>query len=297
MGTAAHEPAGTTDTQSADPVVPKRGPTEGGTSVVLRGSGFLQGAKVYFGDAEASEVAVIDAGRITARTPPHAVGPATVEVANPGGKRAPLGIFIYGCDPVSGGQLLLLVALAGALAGALHAARSLYYYVGNRYFKQSWTLMYLLLPFVGAALASIFYIVFIAGLYDPQKGDRPLLIVGVAALVGMFSEQAVEKLKKIAEAIFTAPPSAKDKVPVVKVTDINPKSGKATGGQEVTITGEGFGAGTQVFFGEKDVVPKTIEPTKLVVDTPAHAAGKVNVIVNVPGSSSCAMVNGYEYVP
>lgn len=157
--------------------------------------------------------------------------------------------------------------------------------------------MYLLLPFVAAALASVFYIVFIAGLYDPKQGERPLLIVGVAALVGMFSEQAVEKLKKIAEAIFTTPPPAKDKVPVVKVTEIDPKTGPKTGGQEVTIMGEGFGAGTRVFFGEKGVIPKNVEPTKLLVVTPEHTEGKVNVVVDLPGSSPCVVVDGYEYLP
>lgn len=72
-------------TPSPDPVAPKRGPTEGGTPVVLRGSGFLKGAQVHFGEGEASDVEVINAGMITARTPPHEAGPVTVEVANPGG--------------------------------------------------------------------------------------------------------------------------------------------------------------------------------------------------------------------
>jgi hypothetical protein len=291
---APSRPAPPSTTQS-DPVVPRGGPIEGGTLVTLHGSGFEHGAQVHFGEAAASGVEVVDSGTIQARTPLHEAGSVIVTVIDSQGASRPIGTFVYGCEPLAGGQLLLLVALAGALAGALHAARSLYYFVGNRFFKQSWILMYLLLPLVGATLASVFYIVFIAGLYDPQKGERSLLIVGVAALVGMFSEQAVEKLKKIAEAIFTQAPQAKDKVPVVKVTAIDPKTSKPTGTKDVEITGEGFGAGTRVFFGEQAVVPKSIEPTKLKVDAPAHAAGKVNVIVDVPGGAPCTLTDGFEY--
>ena len=60
-------------------------------------------------------------------------------------------------------RLMLIAMLAGALGSLVHALRSLYWYVGNRTLVRSWLAMYVLLPFVGATLALIFYFVIRGG--------------------------------------------------------------------------------------------------------------------------------------
>jgi len=110
-------------------------------------------------------------------------------------------------------QLLLIVALSGALGALVHALRSLYWYVGNRALVRSWAAMYVLLPFIGTTLALIFYLVIRGGFFSPQatvQQTSPFGFAALAGLVGMFSPQAVLKLKDVAETILTKPPAGKN---------------------------------------------------------------------------------------
>ena len=73
--------------------------------------------------------------------------------------------------------------------------------------------MYLSVPLVGALLALLFYIVLRGGLVTTQASSTDLNIYGfaaIAALVGLFSEQATVKLRNIFEALFTKSESASD---------------------------------------------------------------------------------------
>ena len=102
-------------------------------------------------------------------------------------------------------RLLLVVILAGILGSLVHGIRSFFWYVGNRAFVRSWISMYLLLPFVGAALSLIFYFVLRGGLFSPQasvKYTSPFGFAAFSGLIGMFSNQAGQKLKEIAETLF-----------------------------------------------------------------------------------------------
>jgi hypothetical protein len=105
-------------------------------------------------------------------------------------------------------RLLLLVLFAGALGSILHDLRSVYWYVGNRKLVRSWMAMFLVLPFTGATLALIFYLVVRGGFFSPQssfKETSPFGFAAFAALIGMFSPQAVLKLKEVAETLLTKP--------------------------------------------------------------------------------------------
>src|SRR5258706_436066 len=55
-------------------VSPNTGPAAGGTAVTISGSNFRNGATVLFGGSKASNVAVVNSGSITARTPGGAAG-------------------------------------------------------------------------------------------------------------------------------------------------------------------------------------------------------------------------------
>ena len=111
-------------------------------------------------------------------------------------------------------RLILIVIMAGALGSLVHAFRSLFWYVGNRAYAKSWTLMYLMLPFIGSSLSLIFYFVLRGGLFSPQAtvdATSPFGFAGVSGLVGMFSNKAALKLQEVANSIFSTEQSTKGK--------------------------------------------------------------------------------------
>ncbi|MGA9797564.1 MAG: IPT/TIG domain-containing protein [Terriglobales bacterium] len=63
-------------------ITPNSGTTAGGTSVTIRGTGFLSGATVSLGGTAATSVTVVSATSITAKTPAHAAGAVNVVVTN-----------------------------------------------------------------------------------------------------------------------------------------------------------------------------------------------------------------------
>lgn len=123
------------------------------------------------------------------------------------------------------GTWVLLVFSAGVLGALIHALRSFYWYVGNRDLVRSWVPMYLILPLVGGALSLVFYIVIRGGLFAGQLSEggitesmNPIGFTAVGVLVGMFSQQAILKLKEVAETLFSKPEKGED--------DVAPKDGR-----------------------------------------------------------------------
>lgn len=109
--------------------------------------------------------------------------------------------------------LFLVVALAGALGGLIHTIRSASWYVGNRKLRWSWLPFNLMLPVVGALAGTVFYLVLRAGLFSPSSSVTtvsPFGFTAVAVLAGLFSEQAMEKLKDVAGQLFSEAPSGDD---------------------------------------------------------------------------------------
>jgi hypothetical protein len=137
------------------------------------------------------------------------------------------------CVRIFGGQriiwnetrLLLLVILAGALGSLIHVTRSFYWYIGQRNLRRSWLAMYVLLPWSGALLALVFYVVVRGGFFSPRASaidTSPFGFCALAALVGMFSEPAVLKLREVAATLFAPPQVGKNPAP--------PTSGSGVGG-------------------------------------------------------------------
>jgi len=112
-----------------------------------------------------------------------------------------------------------VVALGGMLGGLVHTFRSLSWYVGNRNLLWSWVPFNLMLPVVGALGGTIFYVVLRAGLFSPSgSADEasPFGFTAVAMLVGLFSEEAMEKLRQIAANVFAERPAGEDHVDPVQ---------------------------------------------------------------------------------
>ena len=80
-------------------VAPNSGPSSGGTSVTLEGSGFLPGATVTIG-GEATSVEVLSESKLTARTPAHAPGSDEVVVSDEYGTSSHGPSFTYFPQPI-----------------------------------------------------------------------------------------------------------------------------------------------------------------------------------------------------
>ncbi|MBI4663008.1 MAG: hypothetical protein HY735_29720 [Verrucomicrobia bacterium] len=112
-------------------------------------------------------------------------------------------------------RLFLVVAIAGALGGLLHSVRSFYWYVGNRNLKWSWVPQYVLLPWVGAILGLVIYLILRGGLLAGEatvSDTNPFGFAAFASMAGLFSEQAVEKLRQLFEGLLARSPKGRDHV-------------------------------------------------------------------------------------
>lgn len=209
-------------------------------------------------------------------------------------------------------RLLLLVMLCGALGSLMHALRSLYWYTGNRKMVWSWVAFYLLLPFTGAMLAVIFYLVVRGGFFSPQASTEttsPFGFAALSALVGLFSPQATLKLKEVAETIFTKPAAGADHKPqgshdaqsaspAPTISSVSPSTGKSTGTEKVTIAGTGFVNGAQVRFGGIGGTVVSTSSTAIEVITPASSSGPgaVDILITNPDGTTVTLAKGYTYL-
>jgi len=115
---------------------------------------------------------------------------------------------LFGEVILAGGEsgLLLLVVIAAALGSYIHASTSFVSYVGNKSLVMSWAWWYILRPFIGIALALVFYFVIRGGLLAGGSNARDVSVFGITAiagLVGMFSKQATDKLNEVFNNLFS----------------------------------------------------------------------------------------------
>lgn len=102
-------------------------------------------------------------------------------------------------------KLFVLVLLAGALGSFVHTTRSFVDFKGNRRLRPSWSWWYVLQPFTGSSLAMVVYLVIRGGFFAAASGTaalNPWGLVAVAALVGLFSKQATNKLDELFSTMF-----------------------------------------------------------------------------------------------
>ncbi len=86
----------------------------------------------------------------------------------------------------------------------------------------------------------------------------------------------------------------------IKLLAITPASGKASGGETITLTGTGFDETTQVLFGGTPIDVGNVfvvDTTTLQVKTPPHETGLVDVAVVAPGDTpiTSTMANGFLF--
>lgn len=157
--------------------------------------------------------------------------------------------FIPSGDLTPDKRSVVIVLLAGGIGSMVHALGSFTAHVGGRRLEGSWTWWYLLRPIEGAVVALAFYLVLRGGLLANGSADSSKVqvsvygITAIAVLVGMFSQQAVTKLKEVSETLFTkpAPPlgsTTSTKPTIIQINPSNLKVGAAD--RTITVVGNSF---------------------------------------------------------
>jgi hypothetical protein len=204
-------------------------------------------------------------------------------------------------------RALMIVALSmGAIGGTVHCLRSLYWYVGNGWFKASWLAFYFLIPLASGVLSFGILFVIKAGLFSNASSGttdaaNPYGVAGFSFIIGLFSQQAMLKLKQVAETLFAAPAPGSDalpqgeKKPTVPEFTLTPNPASLTGTKEnpkvaatltltalngfseaVTLTVAGSPAGVTNL---PTITPATVIPTltrataQLAIDTTGWPTG------------------------
>jgi hypothetical protein len=280
-------------------VSPNSGPITGGNLVRLDGIGLNNVKEVRFGGQPATLVGSPTLTSLTVKPAAHIEGRVDVVVSDSQSRDTSGNPFFYNytCPPPSGRSVIWLMILAGALGAILHGLRSFAWYVGNRELVWSWIPTYLGLPFVGGATSTVFYLIIRGGLMTgAPENDDVFGLMAIGTLTGLFSQQALEKLKKISEGIFTTTPTGKDSRPEksgFEVEKIVPTEGKEN--QLVTILGSGFvKEKVRVRFDDKPAEVVKAENQAITVNTPEHAPGEAKVVV-VQDRTSIEVPGGFTY--
>jgi IPT/TIG domain len=225
---------------------------------------------------------------VTGTTTPAGQAPPTTVVVQTA-PNPPVQLFGARLQVDREARLFIVVALAGALGGLVYALRSLTWYVGNRNLKYSWMMTYYLQPIVGAAMATITYVVLRGGLVvvtTQTSSDvvNPFGFAAFGALVGLFSAQAAEWLKRIFEQVFTPAMKGKDPAIEVRITDVQP--GQAAVGTEVVISGIGLADTQRVTFGGVEATNlRKVSASELRVTVPDGAVSGL-VTVHTPAGTA-----------
>jgi hypothetical protein len=113
-------------------------------------------------------------------------------------------------------NLLVIVAIAGALGAMVHVIYSLSKFVGERNLQNSWLLFYFLYPINGVILATTSYMGLRAGLISINTADQSSVFAftTVGMLSGLFSPAIIAKLRAVVETRLSTYKPEFDKLPL-----------------------------------------------------------------------------------
>jgi hypothetical protein len=234
-------------------------------------------------------------GVFTAGTPQRP--PSVVQITAWGGDGSRAAVStVIGTDRAGKGSsvfVLLFVILCGTLGSMIYFSSSFVSYVGNQTFRSSWTWFYISRPFVGGALALIFFFIIGSGLISGTSTGELMKIGMVSALVGLFSDKAIKKLSDVLDVLFaTTKDDRKDKVtgPATtgsgtprrpEIASFNPPVIPHNAATTVEVHGANFLSGYKVKVNQQDVNPVAVSEQMFKVDIPANEAKPPSVAITV----------------
>ncbi len=186
--------------------------------------------------------------------------------------------------------LLHICGVLGALGAGLQGLWSIAVYLGNRRFRGSWMLFYLLRPIAGGGLAIVFCFLIEGGFVQvqaapadsgapgiPLPAPSSLYAFGAISLVvGLFIGEAMEKLRKIAAALFSAneySDNLADKSPTVERSSVSPAVENNIAVWQVHLEGRNLAGVRHLFLNGKKFDVAHGGDGGLLVSIPAEAIG------------------------
>ncbi|MFC5956273.1 IPT/TIG domain-containing protein [Streptomyces pratens] len=242
-------------------VVPNTGPSAGGSTVTLNGSGFTGATAVNFGTSLALSYTVDNAAKITAVTPPG-TGSVPVTVRSPGGTSNAV-TYTYAATPAltsvspnqgpaSGGTSVILTGTG--LTGATAVT-----FGGNA--ATSYT--------VNSATQ-------ITAVAPAGTGAVPVTVTTIGGTTG-----------PVYFFYLNAP----------SLIAVSPNQGPASGGTSVILTGTGLTGATAVTFGGNAATSYTVNSATQITAVAPAGTGAVPVTVSAPGGTSNTVVYTYVAAP
>jgi uncharacterized protein YhjY with autotransporter beta-barrel domain len=268
--TAASLVADSPVTPTITSVAPISGPTGGGTSVTITGTGFSGATAVTFGGTAATGFTVNSATQITATAPARAAGTIDVRVATAGGASATSAAdrFTYVAAPI----VTAIAPTAGPTGGGTTVT------------------------ITGTGFSGTTAVTFGA---TPATGFTVNSATQITATAPARSAGTIDV--RVTTAGGTSATSAADQFTYVTsptVTSIAPTSGPTGGGTTVTITGTNFTTATAVTFGATPATGFTVNSaTQITATAPARSAGTIDVrVTTAGGTSATSAADQFTYV-
>lgn len=240
---------------------PTSGPTAGGTTVTLSGTGFIAPVTVTVGGASATNVTVLDDTSVSFDTPAGSAGSALVVLTSVGQTASTTYTYITPAPTVSS-----ISPSSGARSGGTNVT------ITGTGFQSGATVT------IGGASATSVTVV-----DDTQI--TAVTPVGGSAAANVVVTNVDAQSATLAGGFAYDPPT---------ITSLSSNSGTTAGGQPVTVTGTGFIAPVTITVGGTSASNVTVlDDTSVSFDTPAGAAGAASVVLTSVGQTASTT---YTYV-
>lgn len=250
-------------------IVEETGHPDGGEIVTINGENFVEGAKVQFGSANATNITVISSNQITVTAPKGTQGTVNVTVKNPDGQAAS-GQYQYKADPT----VTSFTPANGPLTGGTTIA------IFGNYFMKGLTVKF------GENIGTI-------SQYNNSTYIRVLSPPGKepGAVDVTFINPDGTSLVLPGAFTYDTPPSTDP-----EIITISPNSGLITGGGISYIDGKNFTRDLSVKIGDKNAVSTYVSVSRLKVTIPeGDKPGVVDVgVVDLEGVTY-TLANAYTY--
>jgi hypothetical protein len=259
-------------------ITPATGATTGLDPIIIAGSNFAPNATVQLGAGSFATGVVVNAAgtSISAFTPSAlALGPVDVIVTNPDGQSFTLpGAFAFTAPTIKPPVLAAVTPNTGSAAGGSAV------------------------QITGADLINAATVSFGGTQATITAGGAKLMFVTVPPhAAGVVDVTVTDTLGRTSTLVggftYTAIPAT---TPTPTLTSIVPSSGPDAGGIAVTVNGTNFVAGTTVLFGGVPGAVASFNQNQIVVVTPPHAAGFVDVTVQNPDFQTATLANVFHFV-
>jgi len=266
-------------------VAPAYGTTEGGTQVVITGTGNFGGAMyVYFKDAKNLSACTVstDGTKVTTTTPPGVAGAVNVSITTPGGTSAwlPSAYTYYGFANIT--DVSTPNAGFGTHNGTVYGGETVTITGTNLTTASAVYFNYTAATIVGTPTDTSITVTSPAYAQYSTSTSWGTNFLNVPVNV---TTKAISNTTYDVQANFTY------NIPSANITSISPTTGSTSGGYQVTITGKNLTAAKLVNFGTlvNTTAGLTVSPdgTSVTATVPmSTTVGAVNVNVTTPGGKS-----------